>query len=79
MESRNSEILNNVLEQRKDCIRRRRKEETNETNTLEEVVKSLKKRGADLEKELGERVQVRLQNWSYYFKSSAITIAVYCN
>lgn len=79
MESRNSKILNNILEQRKDCIRRRKKEETNETNTLDEVVKSLKKREAELEKEFGERVQVRFQNWSYYFKSSTITIPVYCN
>ena len=79
MESRNSKILNNILEQRKDCIRRRKKEETNETNTLDEVVKSLKKREAELEKEFGERVQVRFQNWSHYFKSSTITIPVYCN
>lgn len=79
MESRNSKILNNILEQRKDCIRRRKKEETNETNTLDEVVKSLKKREAELEKEFGERVQVRFQNWSYCFKSSTITIPVYCN
>ena len=79
MESRNSKILNNILEQRKDCIRRRRKEETNESNTLEEVVKSLKKREVQLEKEFGERVQVRFQNWSCDFRSSTITVAVYCN
>ena len=54
MESRNSKLLNNILKQRRDCV-------TNETNALEEVVKLLKQKEHELEKESEERAQVRFQ------------------
>ena len=54
MESRNSKVLNNILKQRRDCV-------TNETNALEKVVKLLKQREHELEKESEERAQVRFQ------------------
>lgn len=54
MESRNSKLLNNILKQRRDCV-------TNETNALEEVVKLLKQREHEVEKESEERAQVRFQ------------------
>lgn len=51
MESRNSKLLNNILKQRRDCV----------TNALEEVVKLLKQKERELEKESEERAQVRFQ------------------
>ena len=42
------------MKQRRDCV-------TNETNALEKVVKLLKQREHELEKESEERAQVRFQ------------------
>ena len=62
MESSNSKILDNILEQRGDCIRRRKMEEENETYALEEVVSALRQREVELEKEFEKRVEVRSKN-----------------
>ena len=61
MESHNTKILDNIIKQRDDCIRRRITQETNERTALEEVVKSLKQREVELEKEFQEKAQVRFQ------------------
>ena len=47
-------MLNNILKQRRDCV-------MNEANALEEVVKLLKQKERELEKESEERAQVRYQ------------------
>ena len=62
MESNNSKILDNILQQRKDCIIKRKMEEENETNTLEEVVKALKQREVELRKEFEKSIEVRFED-----------------
>ena len=54
------------MKQRRDCV-------TNETNALEEVVKLLKQKECELEKESEERAQVRYQIWNQLFENTAIT------
>lgn len=61
MESKNSNILDNIIKKRENCIKSRITQETNERNVLEEVVKSLKQREVELEKEFQGKVQVRFQ------------------
>ena len=72
MESVNSHILEDIIEQRRDLIRTRRIQDTNETNASEEVAKSLKQKEDELEERFQKRVQVRFENWDYYFKDKAI-------
>ena len=62
MESVNSHILEDIIEQRRDLIRTRRIQDTNETNASEEVVKSLKQKEDELEERFEKRVQVRFEN-----------------
>lgn len=62
MESGNSHILEDIIEQRRDLIRTRRIQDTNETNASEEVVKSLKQKEDELEERFEKRVQVRFEN-----------------
>lgn len=71
MESGNSHILEDIIEQRRDLIRTRRIQDTNENNASEEVVKSLKQKEDELEERFEKRVQVRFENWDYYFKDKA--------
>lgn len=72
MESSNSHILENILEQQRDFITARRVCDTNETNALEEVGKSLKQKEDELEERFEKRFQVRFENWDYYFKDKTI-------
>ena len=62
MESGNSRILENILEQQRDFITTRRVQDTNETNALEEEVKSLKQKEDELEERFEKRFQVRFEN-----------------
>ena len=62
MESGNSHILEDIIEQRRDLIRTRRIQDTNETIASEEVVKSLKQKEDELEERFEKRVQVRFEN-----------------
>lgn len=62
MESGNSHILEDIIEQRRDLIRTRRIQDTNENNASEEVVKSLKQKEDELEERFEKRVQVRFEN-----------------
>ena len=62
MESGNSHILENILEQQRDFITTRRVQDTNETNALEEEVKSLKQKEDELEERFEKRFQVRFEN-----------------
>ena len=72
MEPGNYHILEDIIEQRRDLIRTRRIQDTNETNASEEVVKSLKQKEDELEERFEKQVQVRFENWDYYFKGKAI-------
>lgn len=62
MEPGNYHILEDIIEQRRDLIRTRRIQDTNETNASEEVVKSLKQKEDELEERFEKRVQVRFEN-----------------
>ena len=62
MEPGNYHILEDIIEQRRDLIRTRRIQDTNENNASEEVVKSLKQKEDELEERFEKRVQVRFEN-----------------
>lgn len=62
MEPGNYHILEDIIEQRRDLIRTRRIQDTNETNASEEVVKSLKQKEDELEERFEKQVQVRFEN-----------------
>lgn len=62
MEPGNYHILEDIIEQRRDLIRTRRIQDTDETNASEEVVKSLKQKEDELEERFEKRVQVRFEN-----------------